>query len=315
MNLYVIIAASSVILAVILLIVKTNFASKKRIRYKDRATLNQILEEEEYSEIKTESHYELATANRAGYQQGSQGAANNQQKINFSDKKPLEKIVNDITNFENNGPEELFPYLTDIDAYYENKPDAVDYAQNPSGKSSKNYELGLLLLKGKKFKESIEYFDKAIEINPADGIPFYYRGLAKSYINLTDEAIEDYTDAMLRKLNIIDVFYQRGISKYKVGDKTGALNDLTRYVSVEKSNAEAFYYKGLIDFEMEEYSTAIEEFNRTIILNPNHASAYFKRGMAKHHTGNTQSSCRDLKTAYEKGNLEAFHYMKQFCKE
>ena len=315
MNIYVVIAASSAFLVIILLIIKTNFSYKKRIRYKDRATLNQILEEEEYVEDKSESQYDLAIANPANYHQGGLGAVNNKQAINFSDKKPLEKIVDDLTNFDNKSSETLFPYPTDVDAYYENKPDAVDYAQNPSKKSSKNYELGLLLLKGKKFKESIEYFDKAIEINPADGIPFYYRGLAKSNINLTDEAIEDYTDAMLRKLNIIDVFYQRGISKYKVGDKTGALNDLTRYVSVEKSNPEAFYYKGLIEFENEEYSTAIEEFNRTIILNPNHASAYFKRGMAKHHTGNNQSSCRDLKTAYEKGNLEAFHYLKEFCKE
>ena len=69
--------------------------------------------------------------------------------------------------------------------------------------------------------------------------------LAKSNINLADQAIEDYTDAMLRKLNIIDVFYQRGISKYKVGDKKSALDDLTRYVSIVKSNAEAYYIKGL----------------------------------------------------------------------
>ena len=315
MNIYVAIAASSAFLVIILLIIKTNFSSKKRIRYRDRATLNQILEEDKFVEDKSEIQYDLAMTNQANYRQGSLGSTNHNQKINFSEKKPLEKIVDDITNFDNTSPEDLFPYTTDLDAFYKNKPDAVDYANNPSEKSSKNYELGLLLLKGKKYKESIEYFDKAIEINPADGIPFYYRGLAKSNINLTDQAIEDYTDAMLRKLNIIDVFYQRGISKYKVGDKTGALNDLTRYVSVEKSNDEAFYYKGLIEFEMEEYSTSIEDFNRTIILNPNHASAYFKRGMAKHHAGNNQSCCRDLKTAYEKGNLEAFHYLKQFCKE
>ena len=117
----------------------------------------------------------------------------------------------------------------------------------------------------------------------------------------------------MRKLNIIDVFYQRGISKFKIGDKTGAMIDLTRYVSISKNNAEAFYYKGLLEFENEEYSMAIEDFDRTIMLNPNHESAYFKRGMAKNQVGNQEGCCKDLRTAYNKGNLEAFHYMKQFC--
>ena len=308
MEIYVIIAASSVILLITWLIIKTNFASKERIKYRDRVVLNEFLEEEE--SIKNES----VIANQTSSHQSTQGILTHS-KISLTKNKPLEKIVDDMTFLDNNKQDGQSAYSEDLDTYYHNKPDAVDFAQNSSDKGSKTYELGVLLLKEKKYKDSIKYFDKAIEINPADGIPFYYRGIAKSNINLTDEAIEDYTDAMLRKLNIVDVFYQRGISKIKVGDKKGALNDLIRYISIEKSNAEAFYYKGLLEFEKEEYSTAIEDFDRAIILNPNHASAYFKRGMAKHHTGSKEGCCRDLKTAYNKGNLEAFHYMKQFCEE
>jgi len=308
MNIYVIIAASSAILLIIWLIIKSNFASKERIKYRDRVVLNEFLEEEE--SIKNES----VIANQTSSHQSTQGILTHS-KISLSKNIPLEKIVDDMTTFDNNEQDRQSAYAADLDAYYDNKPDAVDFAQHSSDKGSKTYELGVLLLKEKKYKESIKYFDKAIEINPADGIPFYYRGIAKSNINLTDEAIEDYTDAMLRKLSIIDVFYQRGISKFKISDKKGSLTDLTRYVSVIKSNAEAFYYIGLIEFENEEYSVAIEDFNRTIILNPNHESAYFKRGMAKHYTGNKEGCCKDLKSAYNKGNLEAFHYMKQFCGE
>jgi len=315
MNIYVVIAMSSVIFVIIWLIMKTKFASKRGIKYKDRVELNQFFEDVESSSGKNNKQYNSASVNQASYHQRTLGTSNHSNKISLSDYKPLEKIVNDMTSFNNDSTEEHFDYSTDIDAYYENKPDAVDYAQNSGEKSTKTYELGMLLLNCKKYKESIEYFDKAIEINPADGVPFYYRGIAKSNINLTDAAIEDYTDAMLRKLNIIDVFYQRGISKYKVGDKKGALTDLTRYVSIAKSNAEAFFYIGLLEIEKEEYTSAIEDFNRTIILNPNHASAYFKRGMAKNHTGNKEGCCRDLRAAYDKGNLEAFHYMKQFCEE
>ncbi len=308
MNIFAIIAISSVILGIIILLIKTNFESKKRIRYKDRVKINQYLEEEP-------TYSGPIIPNQTIPDRVSIKSSTHAGKISLSENKDLEEIVDDITSFNNRFPAEQYEYSKDVEAYYNNKPDAVDYAQTSDEKSTKTYELGVLLLKENKYEESIEYFDKAIEINPADGIPFYYRGIAKSNIKLTDAAIEDFTDAMLRKLNIIDVFYQRGIAKYTVGDTKGAMNDLTRYVSVVKSNAEAFYYKGLIEFEDEEYSTAIEDFDRAIILNPNHESAYFKRGMAKHHTGNKEGCCRDLKSAYEKGNLEAFHYMKQYCEE
>jgi tetratricopeptide (TPR) repeat protein len=309
MSIYAIIAIASVTFLLAWLLIKTNFAGKRRIRYRDRVNLNQYLEEED----STKSGPVIPGQANPG--QVAISSSSHPNKISLSENKPLEEIVDDMTAYDSITHEDQYANTAEFNAYYDNKPDAVDFAQNPDEKSTKTYELGVLLLKEKKYKESIEYFDKAIEINPADGVPFYYRGIAKSNINLADQAIEDYTDAMLRKLNIIDVFYQRGISKYKVGDKKGALDDLTRYVSIVKSNAEAYYIKGLLKFEKEEYLDAIEDFNRTIILNPNHESAYFKRAMAKHHTGNKEGCCKDLKSAYEKGNLEAFHYMKQYCKE
>ena len=309
MNIFAIIAISSVIFVITWFIIKTNFAGKKRIRYKDRADLNHYLEEQD----STPTYSPIPSQTNPG--QISRSGANNPNKISLSKNKPLEEIVDDITAYNSTIGEEQLVNTSEFDAYYENRPDAVDFAQYPDDRSTKTYELGVLLLKEKKYKESIAYFDKAIEINPADGVPFYYRGIAKSNIELSEQAIEDFTDAMLRKLNIIDVFYQRGMSKYKVGDKKGALDDLTRYVSIVKSNAEAYYIKGLLELEKEEFSDAIEDFSRTIILNPNHESAYFKRGMAKHHSGNKEGCCADLKSAYEKGNLEAFHYIKQYCNE
>ena len=57
----------------------------------------------------------------------------------------------------------------------------------------------------------------------------------------------------------------------------------------------------------------ISDFSKAIILNPNHGSAYFKRGMAKQINGDISGCCIDLKTAFDKGYLEAYHYLKKFC--
>ena len=43
--------------------------------------------------------------------------------------------------------------------------------------------------------------------------------------------------------------------------------------------------------------------------------AYFKRGLAKQKIGDTVGCCKDFKTAFEKGNLEAYHYIKKYCEK
>ncbi len=186
---------------------------------------------------------------------------------------------------------------------------------------NQKYEFGLLLLKKKKFNRAIYYFSKAIELNPTDSAPYYYRGIAKDKLNLLKDAIEDYNDAIRQKLNIVshssfkinNVFYKRGYCKFKLGDNSSALKDFTRYVSIDKHNPEAYYYKGILEYEAENYSVVIADLNKAIELNPNHESAYFKRGMAKEKTGDKKGCFSDLKTAIDKGNLEAYHYLKKFC--
>jgi lipoprotein NlpI len=69
-----------------------------------------------------------------------------------------------------------------------------------------------------------------------------------------------------------------------------------------------------LEFDKENFKKSIDDFSAAIALDKNLADAYFKRGLAKHHTGYEFNACKDLKTAFEKGNLEAYHYLKLYCK-
>jgi tetratricopeptide (TPR) repeat protein len=180
--------------------------------------------------------------------------------------------------------------------------------------TDKNFNEGLRLFKNKSYRESIVYFKKSIELNPAESSPYYYRGLAYNNMHMYNEAINDFTDAMLRQLNNPEAFYHRGLAWLKMGEKDDALRDLSEYTYLNKSNAEAFYLKGVLEFEKENLAVSIADFGNAIRLNPKHEGAYFKRGLARQKTGDMQGCCEDLQSAFDNGNLEAFHYIKQFCR-
>ena len=118
---------------------------------------------------------------------------------------------------------------------------------------------------------------------------------------------------MLYQLKNVDAFFQRGYARLKVEDNENALLDFKHYISIEKNNPKAFYQKGLLEYEKENFQIAIEDFTNAIILKPNHESAYFKRGMAKQKIGDIIGCCNDFKIAFDKGNLEAYHYIKKYC--
>ncbi len=235
-------------------------------------------------------------------------------KINYKDRIKLDTLLED---------EELIE-KDDVSATGNPAPDSADVLlpnvniQDDSivtiaDESVKYYDNGVALVKAKRYEDSIPQLNKAIRLNPSDAAVYYYRGIAKIELKLYNDAIADFTDAMLRQTKKIDAFFQRGCARLKTGDKDNALLDFTHYIAVEKNNPEAYYKKGVLEYDKGNFQAAIDDFSNTIILNTNHASAYFKRGMAKQKTGDINGCCKDLKTAFDKGNLEAYHHMKKFC--
>jgi len=311
MDIYIIVAISLVVFIILILIIRNGAESKHRLDFKDKMAFDKIMDENSNKGIITKK---IVSNTRAdSFQNNIPASHKSKQKIRFNNNVLHENTAKNIVSSKEkgNGRERVPSFQKD-----DHRVDitGTETISTTSVKvDNQNYEMGLLLIEKKRFNQAIEYFSKAIELNPADGAPYYYRGEAKNKLNLLNDAIEDYTNAMLQKLNMVDVFYKRGYCKFKLGDKSGALKDFTKYVSIEKHNPEAYYYKGLLEYEVENYSVVIEDLNRAIELNPNHESAYFKRGIAKEKTGDKKGCCNDLKTAVDKGNLEAYHYQKKFC--
>ena len=63
---------------------------------------------------------------------------------------------------------------------------------------------GLKLFGSGQYNEAIQYFDKAISLNPNDALAYYNRGVVKGYLGQYSEEIQDYDKAISLEPNNAD---------------------------------------------------------------------------------------------------------------
>ncbi len=142
------------------------------------------------------------------------------------------------------------------------------------------FNKGMGLMRVKQYELAITCFDTALEKNPQYADAFFRRGLAKDNLGLTQEAIEDYSNAIL--IEEKPVFYNnRGINKAILGL----------------------------------YNDAIVDYNKAIELDNNYAIAYINRGYAYSEIGRLIDACKDFNKALELEHFMAPSLIEAYCNE
>ena len=89
--------------------------------------------------------------------------------------------------------------------------------------------MGIACNRDKQFKEAIEYYNKALELKPADSWDDYVnRGNAWSGLDDYKKAMADYDKALEIKPNYNQVFYNRGIVLEKQNKRDDALKEFKK---------------------------------------------------------------------------------------
>ena len=136
---------------------------------------------------------------------------------------------------------------------------------------------------------AIEYYTRAIELNPEYARTYYNRGIAYRKSGQYTQAIEDYTRAI--ELN----------PEYAV--------ELNHELVV------AYYSRGNAYADLGQYKQAIKDYDRAIELNPEYADAYNNRGLAYLMLNMIHAGCSDLKTACKLGDCKGLEIVRKkgFC--
>ncbi len=161
-----------------------------------------------------------------------------------------------------------------------------------------------------KYSESLESFNKAIEINPIYAKAFLYRGLTKTELSDYKGAVRDYTITIELDPGYSDqAHYFRGIAKYKSGDYDGSIRDFSIAIRLSPDFI-SFFQRGKAYLKISEYGRALQDFDIANRLNPDYSKTFLYRGQTLYHVGQYKAAIDDLEQAKElfADNPTAFYY-------
>ena len=120
---------------------------------------------------------------------------------------------------------------------------------------------------------SEKYYTLAILYGPNTPTPYFNRGLVYWARDELDEAIEDYSDSLLRKPRDRAVLHSRGVAYLRrkgPGDLVRAVDDLSKAIAIDNTISESYYARGLAYFEMGErfHKDALADTMRAHELEP-----------------------------------------------
>ncbi len=157
-------------------------------------------------------------------------------------------------------------------------------------------------------KDSIYYYDQAIELDPNDARAYYNRGNSKSELGDYKDAIADYDQAIELDPNNAMAYNNRGNSKSDLGDEEGAIADYDQAIVFDPNFAEPYNNRGYSKTKLGDYKDAIPDFDQAIVLDPNFEHAYQNRGASKYKLGDYKDAIPDFDQAIELDPNNAMAY-------
>lgn len=178
-------------------------------------------------------------------------------------------------------------------------------------------ESGKLKASRRNFREAIDDFSRAIELDPGSMTGYLERSKAKREVNdksgadkdlaigrrLLDNldnglkanddgnaayeegdyknAIKFYNKAIPLIPTITSIYYYRGCAKQYLEDYKGAVEDFDKSIEIGASNSDLSYYQRskIKSHKLRDKDGALQDLNKAIELNPNDADYYYSRAI------------------------------------
>ena len=132
---------------------------------------------------------------------------------------------------------------------------------------------GRCIYEMKHYRDAIEDFSKAIEIN-SHYLDFFRRAACKFELEDYDSALYDINKSLQISPKNIYALYLRVYIKFKIEDNQGAIEDLDELIKIEPDLDEYYEIRGECKLKLKQYSNAIEDFSKAIEINPENEKSF-----------------------------------------
>ncbi len=157
--------------------------------------------------------------------------------------------------------------------------------------------IGRNVLSMEDYMLSIQYFNQAIKAKPYLSDPYFFRALAKLYLEDYKGAEEDCTLALDRNKFKTETYKVRGFARQNMGKDSLAVEDYDAGLRYNPEDKYFLFYKAVAQTEMKKAKDAESTFARLLRIYPNFEEGYAARGRLRAAEGDTVGALADLDKA------------------
>jgi tetratricopeptide (TPR) repeat protein len=130
-----------------------------------------------------------------------------------------------------------------------------------------------------KFNQSLQYYNKSIEINPQDSDAWVGQGNALKNLNKYNEAIKAYNRAIEINPHNSNAWYNKGFVLDELGELDEAIKAFDKAIKINPQNIDAWVGKGLVLDNLNKYDEALRASDKAIEINPHNSIAWLSKGI------------------------------------
>lgn len=147
------------------------------------------------------------------------------------------------------------------------------------------------------YDKAIEDYSRAIEIDSKQALVYGSRGAAYFVKGEDGKAIEDYSKAINIAPQDYEFYHLRGIAHLKIGKYGKAIEDCSRAAAIAPQDAEILHNRANAYCKSGAYNKAIEDYSTAIKIAPEYAAAYYNRGIVYQEKGECDKASADYSKA------------------
>lgn len=157
--------------------------------------------------------------------------------------------------------------------------------------------IGRNVLSMEDYMLSIQYFNQAIKAKPYLSDPYFFRALAKLYLEDYKGAEADCTLALERNKFKTESYKVRGFARQNMGMDSLAVIDYDSGLKYNPEDKYFLFYKAVAQTEMKKRDDAEATFDRLLRIYPQFEDGYAARGRLRAIDGDTVGALADLDKA------------------
>lgn len=157
--------------------------------------------------------------------------------------------------------------------------------------------IGQNVLSMEDYMLSIQYFNQAIKAKPYLSDPYFFRALAKLYLEDFKGAEEDCTMAIERNKFKTESYKVRGFARQNLGKDSLAILDYDMGLQHNPEDKYFLYYKAIAQSQLKKNDDAEATFGKLLRIYPKFEDGYTARGRMRIMRGDTVGALSDLDKA------------------